>query len=642
MLLLFYWLGALRLLGVLGVCLGAAAILGQPCRASAEDPDDGECTFDWTPHYEELIRLGTEDNGGDSKTLRVEGEGLQAREVLETWYVAASEAADPDHVAPLYRLFSGTGDHMDDPEPDVPGYVLDDTLGHPWIAFLDGETVVRYREGTRAIRRYFSPPSGDHLTWLLSIDEQDWPPGYSPDATFWGNGDNPRLGYERFGQGLLLDDVVGSNGSGVGYGRRRLENSHMAVAFNHIWGNAIGRIEVASWVDGAGQPIGNIVDEPIGDMVQSVIRFARENRPGPPVDDPNCRIPNPTQSGGATCNSVLDDPLDRPYGHTEWWAGSPVLFEAFARVLLPDGREVQALESVVRPFDFCHNGIDQNSIPPPTGTDFHVQQTPWLPAPHRHRPLAWRGFLRRTDELGCQLGQTTRLDVLRTESSAILAPHHRWDDLTATVGNVYWLKDGVFGSAVAPASYTGYEFSVVDLSQPGLQPQPLEGYCLPTGWCPEPGAQVDPVDFTHPCYLISIPWCPHERNIDFPYAVLVSDGAGPGNHTVAFVSRAMNSLDAYRTYVWVRIVEAEHHPGQVADANLVVAVNRLLTQLDKTGFSSPIETLVVLNDHQTVLNRLSEIRSDDGTCRDVTMIFNDGFEDSVGARWSSICPPSCG
>ncbi len=378
---------------------------------------DGVCTFNFTPYYEQAVRLHDLLVGAaDHKTVRLEEfpntNDPKLQQMRETWYVR--KASLTGQTGPLYRCWnSAIPDHRESSSSSEgsPAYSCvsgpPNILTNPWIdsAKASRTPVGSTTSGLLPLRRYVKSGGTDYRTWIEAT-----PNGYVLNTTF--SSTNARLGYQRFGKLLHMDQVLGT-GANSGYGLNFLDNGVLKVDFNSIWGNAIGRITQLA----TGR---QIVSEPIGDMVQSVVRF--ENR------DPDCRVPNPTQSGGAQC--VAPD-----YSITTRWAGSPVVSTTRNGT---NPQAPQTFTSVVRPLDFCHNGRNRLT----TGA------TPSWPGTTDTDPLLWNGFIQRSETLSCKLGTTVRKDVLRTVSRYQLAQNHTGDITAVVAGNEYWLrpKDLVTGT----------------------------------------------------------------------------------------------------------------------------------------------------------------------------------------------------
>ena len=259
------------------------------------------CNYDWHPQYELLTRYvsGPATSANDAKTWLFRAENPPVANLRETWYVARSDQGT--ETASFNRLFNGS-DHMDSAMSAEGGYIPSLALDFPWTNTAKaGRTPAgSATSGLTPITRYVRNSPFDHQTWLTSQP----PAGYTAYITYNGVGGAPeRLGYQRFGNLLTKADVLGTNGSGAGYGTYFLDNGVLKVDFNKIWGNAVGRITQV------GTPR-QIVLEPIGDMVQTVIRFPEAN-----PHDVDCRNPNPTQSGSVA----------PPLSDTHLWTGSPAL-----------------------------------------------------------------------------------------------------------------------------------------------------------------------------------------------------------------------------------------------------------------------------------------------------------------------------
>jgi hypothetical protein len=118
-----------------------SAILLSTCVRAASGQT---CTFDWTPHYEQLTRLTDEYiptlGDGDSKTVPIwESTTGATGQLQETWYVARRGATDcPVGTDELYRTYSSSLlNYRDAPvENDAAGYTTDAVLGCPWTGWL--------------------------------------------------------------------------------------------------------------------------------------------------------------------------------------------------------------------------------------------------------------------------------------------------------------------------------------------------------------------------------------------------------------------------------------------------------------------------------------------------------------------------
>lgn len=417
------------------------AILGRGAAVEAEEVEpifdyacppgtgcDSVCSFDWTPYYEQMVRTQDLLEGtADSKTVRlVEFSSTDARlqQMRETWYTRRGSLSG--QTAPFYRCKnSSVPDHRDSasssegsPSYDCTNLGVPVIQANPWLdaAKTSRTPVGSATSGLLPLRRYLKSGGMDHKTWTSTT-----PAGYALNTTF--SSANARLGYERFGKLLDKSQVIGA-GESSGYGTHFLDNTILRVDFNRTWGNAIGRITQLS----TGR---QIVSEPIGDMVQSVVRFN--------AGDPDCRVPNPTQSGGAEC-------VAPNYSITSRWAGSPVISTSRTGT---DSAAPQMFTSIVRPLDFCHNGrnglVGGGSTPPWSGTT-------------ATDPLAWNGFTERSDTLTCKLGAVVRKDVMKTVSRYQLTGNHSGSETQVVALNTHWLKpkDLVTGTP----SVTEWDFKI--------------------------------------------------------------------------------------------------------------------------------------------------------------------------------------
>ncbi|HBL25993.1 MAG TPA: hypothetical protein DD490_04070 [Acidobacteria bacterium] len=378
--------------------------------------------------------------GQDYQTVRLEDirPSVETNPVLgtlrETWYVRkesqpgqtgliyrCTNSAIPDardststtEGAPAYNCFTGS-------TPNV--------LANPWIATAHADRTPsgRTSSGLLPLRRYKRSGGPDYRTWLATS-----PIGYLFDLVLGGSGSGSRLGYQRFGK-LLRKSHVLIPGPESGYGVNFLQNNNLRVDFNRTWGNAIGQIRQLGTTR-------QIVSEPIGDMVQSVLRFDR--------GDPDCRVANPTQSGGAQCVSP-------DYSRTTRWAGSPVISETRTGT---SAAAPQTFTSVVRPLDFCHNGKSRVTIRDQNGVPRESTTPPW-PGATETDPLLWNGFIQRSDTLTCKLNannNTTNMrhEILRTVSRYQLAKNHTGTATAVAPLNTYWLRPkDLIGKPVQPGA----------------------------------------------------------------------------------------------------------------------------------------------------------------------------------------------
>lgn len=453
---------------------------------SGSPADAQQCTFDWTPHYEKLTRL-TDDlpASGDARSvatwLSLSGSSNNLR---ETWYFPRATASG---TGPLYRVLnSGTGDRRDAPDLSAPGYTQDLILGYPWTE--------RSRPGLTPLRRYINLTTGDYRTWLFS----QTPSGYTQNATWWATGATPRLGYERFGTVLPYPNVLAT-----AYDTYVLENFHLKVEMNKIWGNAIGRL--------THKPSGRqIVREPIGEMVQSVVRFTS----GPTCSEGG--LANPTQSGGVDCAD---------YGETRNWAGSPLISASIT------GSDPYLLTSEIRPLEFCSQGTDPSAR--------------W-PNVDGASPLAWHGVIERTETLGCMLGQTKRRDILKTASRYRLLNSHGLSSQSLSHNNTHWLDIESWGSAL------NEDFT-------------LEWVNLSTG-------QTEVIDYTDSSGHVLWDAPPFEKiNVNYPLAVKVTRADGLFAIAIARLDSSSVSNDVTR--VKLRCPEP-FRPNCIGQQALIVQVVR--------------------------------------------------------------------
>jgi hypothetical protein len=515
---------------------------------------DGVCNFDWHPYYEQLTRYtsgpGTSANDAKTWLLRTENATAPLSSLKETWYVARSSQGT--ETAAFNRLFnSGNNDSMDSPSSSEGSYTLQLALDFPWLsAAKAGRTPAgTTTSGLTPISRYLKASPFDHQTWLTS----QTPAGYSLDALYNGAFGGPeRLGYERFGNLLSKDAVLGVNGSGPAYGTNFLDNSVLKVDFNKIWGNAVGRITQSA----TGR---QIVLEPIGDMVQTVIRFPDGN-----PDDPDCFNPNPTQSGSV---GILSQ--------TETWAGSPTL--SSTKVVHDATTGLQSFTTVVRPFEFGNvragwSGVDTWS------------------------PLAWKGFIQRTDTLGCKFGSITRKDVIKTTSQVMLAPNNALTSQSVLSLNTHWLSPHDLANNTTPVVWN---FTVECLNfHTGVTRQLLAGADLTTCTSGTPGCSDDTCGQED-----GNPATPPDD-----HAIIVSRQDGAFGFAVARFNLALGDT----TNIALRCGAA---PCDTIDkGGVIIQANRGGTAITNSAWSTPLDSFLIVNNKSSILTRLNELNSDDKSC----------------------------
>jgi hypothetical protein len=517
---------------------------------------DGVCNFDWRPHYEQLTRYvsGPGTSASDAKTwlLRTESATAPLASLRETWYVARSSQGS--ETAPFNRLFSGA-DHMDSPFASEGSYSTQLALDFPWTsAAKAGRTPAgTMTSGLTPISRYLRASPFDHQTWLTS----QAPAGYGLEATYNGaDGVPERLGYERFGNLLSKADVLGTNGSGPAYGTHFLDNAVLRVDFNKIWGNAVGRITQL----GSGR---QIVLEPIGDMVQTVVRFPDSEA----FDDPDCFNPNPTQSGSI---GVLSN--------THSWTGSPTL--SSTKTVHDATTGLQSFTTVVRPLEFGN------------------QREGWSGV-EEYSPLAWKGFIERTDTLGCKVGALTRKDVVKTISRLILAPNNSLTSQNVFSLNTYWLRPA---GLTDPSTPQTWDFKIDCLNlRTGAIRQLLAGADLTT--C-EGGAGC--ADLT----------CGDDDNnantAPDDHAIIVSRN----DETFGFAVVRFNLVVNEGTQVILRCGSPPCDHEDKGGIIIQAIRNRFSSRsaLNKTTWSVPLESFLVVNNRAAIMTRLNELKGDDKSC----------------------------
>jgi hypothetical protein len=390
------------------------------------------------------------------------------------------------------------------------------------------------------MRRYIKTSINDHKTWLFSSA----PAGYSVNATWWASGATPRLGYERFGNKLKKADVLAA-----AYNTHFLDNGVVRVDFNKIWGNAIGKITQLS----SGKQIAR---ESIGDMVQTVVRFG---------GGAGCTIPNPTQSGGAHCNT---NAAPQTYRLTERWAGSSVISTTKIPAN-PLRTDPQTLTSVVRPLEFCHNGQVMNT-------------TPW-PGADPLSPLAWRGFMERSDTLTCRLLGTGRKDVVKTSSRIKLGEGSGISSNIGNTLNTHWLEESVIGDARVAGAVVVEE---VNLTTGAVTP-------VTVSWN---GSQILLDGATR--YV--------RQNMANSTALMISNNTRGFGYAVA----KLNPRPDDELALEFRCT-TDCEPANVA---VIVQVNRTADSYSTNAWSTPQESFLVVNNRSSMLTRLNEIYADGGDC----------------------------
>ena len=506
--------------------------------------DDGICTYDFHNHYEQLTRLTSTDPaaGGDTVTMTydaaVDADLTLRASLHETWYVAHDE--EPGVTAPLFRIFRAgpPPDHADAPtstEGATSGYVPDGLLGYPWRIAGDGLV---------PLQRFKNPVTGDHATWPTSTLN-----GYNLQVVWSTATNRPRLGYPRFGLKLdnlsVLDHAYDHN--------RNLDNGYMAVRFNQVWGMAIGEIVVNGE---------NIVQRNIGSMVQSVVRYLPRGPNGLP--DGDCASPNPTQSGGVRCVFQRTEPAV-----SERATGSPWISSG-----KKNRNGVFGTTTVLRPLDFCSNGGKE-------GLDADL----W-PGADLFSPLAWHGYLKREDHLGCNLGSTLAPDVLMSRARGRLTQDFvsQFGEAGRTVSldNTYWLNAGSFGASYSQGHVSGIQVSWIDLRT---------------------GQETSVPGFDSGNKLI-IP-----NGIE-DHAIIVSSIDG----TRAFaLARLGVPAGTGSTTLWLRVAGGGSNVAFVVDGT---DLNSFFPRTNPPTWGEPVTTYLIVNDRATVHTRLAELYQDGGDCLD--------------------------
>lgn len=549
----------------------ANSVTGDATYCGQNSGCNGTCEFNWAPYYEKASRLVDLPVGTDFKTVRTNEPAYVApfadlpATARDIWYVRKDSL--PNESAVLYRCFSGAVNDYRDSSSTSEGAPAYNCLvngqpavqGNPWNDNAKANrTPVGYStSGLQPLRRYLKTGGTDYKTWNSST-----PVGYQLNTTFNGS----RSGYERFGNLLRKTDVIGVNGSGgAGYGTYFLDNGAWKVDFNSVWGDSVGRItQIATGKQ--------IVSEPIGDMVGSVVRFSH--------GDPDCRVPNPTMSGGAIC-------VAPQYSLSSHWAGSPVITTVRTGT---DPAAPQSFTSVVRPLDFCHNGVD--------GTP---GQKPRWPLTTDSDPLIWNGFIERTDTLTCKLGAVARKDVLRTVSRYQLAGNHTGGTTSGFVINTHWLK--ITDLVTTGAGLTNDQ-----------NERSLKVYCkdLETGIvrqilaAPNGGTLVslNQEDQDSSCGSTNPndPNAPRHR-----HAVIAAKNDG----TFAYAVARLNVPPGASTNVTMRCASS---CTVASSGTLIIQSNTTSLQMSKTQWSAAQESFLVVNNKGVIMdnavNRLNELNNE--------------------------------
>lgn len=524
---------------------------------------DGVCNFDWRPHYEQLTRYvsGPGTSSSDAKTfvLRVESPAIAG--LRETWYVPRS--AQGGETAAFHRLLGGT-DHMDSAFTAEGTYVFQRSLDYAWTsAAKSGRTPAgTAAHGMMPLARYVRTTPLDRQTWLNT----QTPSGYAREVTYDGTTSlgPERLGYQRFGNLLTKDDVLGVNGSGPAYGTHFLDNGVLRVDYNKIWGNGVGRITQT----GTGR---QIVLEPIGDMVQTVVRFPED------TGDLDCRNPNPTQSGS----------VGPGLSNTHLWTGSPVLSSTKTTDAVTT---VQTFKSVVRPFEFVNAGGSATSRWP--GTEDHT-------------PLAWKGFIERTDNLGCRFGGLTRRDVVKTTSRLMLAPNHSFSSQPVYAVNTHWLRPADLVNAPPPGTPVNWNFTVQCHNfRTGLRKTLLAGKDLTT--CTG-GADCTDTSCGDPDEANGKPPDDHAIIVmrqDKSFGFAVARFGLTLHESTPVILRCGNPPCTTQESGGIIIQAAR---GRLAEPRSIIT---------RTGWGTPLESFLIVNNDTSLTTRLNELNSDNKSCTD--------------------------
>jgi hypothetical protein len=547
--------------------LGAQVVVSEP---------DGFCGYDWSQHFEQLSRLfdTSVDRGAVRDHVTTASVAQDLAGGFETWYVAARP--DLGDTRELFRLLSPGLDFKDSATAEL-GYSLDASLGQAWT---DAGSAARTPSGTtasgmRPLRRYVGP-AGDRRTWLF-----DRPPaGYSLEVTFDGFQAPRLLGYQRFGNSPTKAAVLGTSSctpgavalDGAGYGGQVLDNGLLRIDFNRVWGNAIGRITQLATCR-------QIVSEPIGDMVQTVVRFFDGQRVDGAADDPDCRNPNPTQSGGVWANTAA---APQSYSRTEYWAGSPVVSEHRST-----SGDAQVLTTIVRPLEFASNGATFDGSVPWAGAD---------PA----RPLAWKGFIERRDALGCKLPNALRRDVLASRSRLMLASDNALAEHDAMLLNTYWLKAT---DLVVPAQPVVWDFRVEckNLRTGGVRtlvahPDGRVRLNHQDASCGEDdGDLLTPPD---------------------DHAVVVTRRDGTFGYAVVRLGLVIGEQTAVSFRCAASPCSSHDNGAVIIQPTRTQFTFPSRSRVARDVWSEPLESFLVVNNRAALLTRVDEIRSDGGRCLD--------------------------
>ena len=559
----------------------------ESCPGSPREDCDRVCSFDWRPYYEQGVRVMNRKVGQDFMSVRLDDfpiadEGNLIFGVLrETWYVRREGLEGQS--GPLYRcvnsLLLDSRDSVSTSE-GAPAYNCfvgssPNILANPWLASAQSgrKPTEVASSGLLPLRRYRKTGGTDYRTWTASV-----PAGFTLD-TLLGSPSATRYGYQRFGKLLKKDQVLGA-GESSGYGTYSLNNGTLWVDLNSTWGNAIGKIRHIP----SGQ---QIVSEPIGDMVQSVIRFDS--------GDPDCWVPNPTQSGGAQCVSP-------DYSRTSRWAGSPMIS------VTRNGTSQNAPQtfiSVIRPLDFCHNGRNRMSSGEGEGEPAADVGTPAWAGATETDPLLWNGFIERTETLACRLGSnaTLRKEVLRSTSRYQLADIHGGLVTKVSVLNTYWLKASALVSGTQPTMEWDLKIYCKDLERNTVR----QLLATPSG-----KTKVNPKSEESDGGTCGVaPGTPRQdiSSQRARHAIIAARSDGSFVYAVA----RMNVPPGGYTNVTLRCAAG---PGctNPEKGTVIIQAHTLLVPLSKTAWSSPQESFLIVGNKGAVMdapsNRLAELNAE--------------------------------